>query len=162
MLDDSTLKEEQKEREVDVRNSEGCVWKRSNRPHPLHVLAPFAAKVCDCHSFPPLILIAVPVVERVVSSLLHDAEELLRIDLAVVVAISLVDHLLDLVVRAAGRWIREREAGQRKESEVVAWTRSEGGRVGEHCVVSVHLVCALSVCFVCVLTDSLRDRCRSS
>merc|ERR1712216_167181 len=43
-----------------------------------------------------LVVVVEQVVERVVAALLHDAVELLRVDLAVAVAVRLVDHVLEL------------------------------------------------------------------
>mmetsp|Transcript_3376 Transcript_3376/g.5541 ORF Transcript_3376/g.5541 Transcript_3376/m.5541 type:complete len:232 (-) Transcript_3376:4-699(-) len=46
-----------------------------------------------------VVVVVEQVVERVVAALLHDAVELVRVDLAVAVAVGLVDHVLQLLLR---------------------------------------------------------------
>lgn len=54
---------------------------------------------CSCPLHCALIIIVVEqVVKRVVTTLLHDAVELLGVDLAIAVAIGLVDHVLELLL----------------------------------------------------------------
>jgi hypothetical protein len=45
-----------------------------------------------------IVVVVEEVVERVVAALLHDAVELVRVDLAVAVAVGLVDHVLELLL----------------------------------------------------------------
>ena len=45
-----------------------------------------------------IVVVVQQVVERVVATLLHDAVELVRVDLAIAVTVGLVDHVLQLLL----------------------------------------------------------------
>lgn len=128
----------------------GCVWVLS--------------EVACC-----LILITIPIIQWIITTLLHDTKEFFGINLTIIVTIGLIDHLLNLIVGTEGGGGGQKEKRkkkkrgddtQQKRKEVNK--RSKPRKTNRRVCVRARVSSCGVVVVVVGLTDSLPNRYKSS